>query len=383
MKRALFSIFCAVSLLAPVAGFAESHPHGKGLKRDPKQFKAFLKKAKKRRHLTAAAVSLPAQGDLSKVASLPRNQGGCGSCWAYALTKALQSEYMINGLSLPGLLDVSYLIGNCGGPVDEYGCNGGDFPAGQNFLNGLGPWGNGSDPANGKCKNLPAVASAASFVMLGDGNTPPSDQVMVEAMNEKHVLVIDIAADNPWSAYPSGASSQNGVPVWNRTTSTSIDHMINRLGWICVKTNADGSCYFDSNGMSPGIIYLDMNNWDETWGTSAPNGHGGYIYETRLANRAGETAAYFTINVPAKPVDGGYSDWSSCVGGVQTRSCTNPAPANGGKDCSALGPATQSCVVPPPPPVPSDSIPVWVWILVGLGGVIVVLVSVDLLKKKA
>ena len=44
-------------------------------------------------------------------------------------------------------------------------------------------------------------------------------------------------------------------------------------------------------------------------------------------------------------VDGGYTDWSisecsvTCGGGTQTltRTCTNPPPSNGGKDCSGLG----------------------------------------------
>ena len=53
-------------------------------------------------------------------------------------------------------------------------------------------------------------------------------------------------------------------------------------------------------------------------------------------------------------VNGGYSDWApystctkTCGGGVRTRkrTCTNPPPANGGKDCSGLGPnsTTSEC----------------------------------------
>ena len=53
-------------------------------------------------------------------------------------------------------------------------------------------------------------------------------------------------------------------------------------------------------------------------------------------------------------VNGGYSDFKpygvcskSCGGGEETlkRTCTNPPPSNGGKDCSELGPesTTREC----------------------------------------
>ena len=45
------------------------------------------------------------------------------------------------------------------------------------------------------------------------------------------------------------------------------------------------------------------------------------------------------------PIDGGWSNWSACSapcgGGTQTRTCTNPAPVNGGAACS--GASSQAC----------------------------------------
>lgn len=49
--------------------------------------------------------------------------------------------------------------------------------------------------------------------------------------------------------------------------------------------------------------------------------------------------------------DGGYSEWGNytqcsktCGGGKQSRerTCTNPPPSGGGKDCKGLGPSTSS-----------------------------------------
>lgn len=49
-----------------------------------------------------------------------------------------------------------------------------------------------------------------------------------------------------------------------------------------------------------------------------------------------------TYPCPPAPIDGEWSEWSSCNSDCkQTRTCTNPAPANGGSDC--IGDAEMDC----------------------------------------
>lgn len=72
---------------------------------------------------------------------------------------------------------------------------------------------------------------------------------------------------------------------------------------------------------------------------------------TATSVRCGDTGfscgqpACDTLAPVATPVDGGWSDWSTCSaecgGGTRTRTCTNPAPSGGGANCS--GPSTQEC----------------------------------------
>lgn len=75
-----------------------------------------------------------------------------------------------------------------------------------------------------------------------------------------------------------------------------------------------------------------------------------------------------TISVPScsapvvtpTPIDGGWSGWSACSvtacgqTGTQTRTCTDPAPANGGTTCS--GSPSQSCSTPVCPTTPTPTV---------------------------
>lgn len=118
-----------------------------------------------------------------------------------------------------------------------------------------------------------------------------------------------------------------------------------------------------------------VKNWCKKTchGCQAIFGQGGYPYQSGLntlvcANVANDTQCYkwfssgLCLNPGVRqycrmtcgtcqgvPVHGGYSQWNSwspcsLSGGTQqrSRSCTSPRPANGGRDCNALGSATES-----------------------------------------
>ena len=110
--------------------------HAKGLKRNHKKLKELKAKAHKKMAFSGSVI--PSHTDLTSLVSPPENQGSCGSCWDFGITKALRSAFMLVGND-PGRLAFNYLLNNCGKGPSQGGCNGGDFDAGQSFLDGGSP----------------------------------------------------------------------------------------------------------------------------------------------------------------------------------------------------------------------------------------------------
>ncbi|KAL5268609.1 hypothetical protein ACHWQZ_G002453 [Mnemiopsis leidyi] len=114
----------------------------------------------------------------------------------------------------------------------------------------------------------------------------------------------------------------------------------------------------NTNGCEVDGGYSDFGDWSEC---SAECGGGTQTRSRTCTNPApanggldcvGDSAETRECNTQGCPVDGGYSDfgdWSECSaecgGGTQTgsRTCTNPAPANGGADCEGDSTETREC----------------------------------------
>ncbi|XP_078382400.1 ectin-like [Oculina patagonica] len=137
--------------------------------------------------------------------------------------------------------------------------------------------------------------------------------------------------------------------------------------------------------MSTLVKLFDAHRWSLTadggyshwgrWSVCSDSCDGGIKYRSRSCTnpppanggrdcwRLGSPVDSQICNMHKCPVHSGYSQWSSwsrcsrsCAGGAQlrSRSCTNPPPANGGKDCSRLGRAMKlrkcnnhDCLDPP------------------------------------
>ncbi|MDD5720889.1 MAG: Ig-like domain-containing protein [Candidatus Pacebacteria bacterium] len=131
----------------------------------------------------------------------------------------------------------------------------------------------------------------------------------------------------------SGASSCITNLAWTTTnpewTSSSVTTPTN----IIVATGLSGSATYSVTGGSPkGTRNFYLYNNSKLLATT-----------TATATCAGGTGwDGAKCAVILTPVDGGWSDWSTCDASCnQSRSCTNPSPANGGANC--LGNSSQSC----------------------------------------
>lgn len=200
-----------------------------------------------------------------------RNQGNCGSCWAFGGTQCLEMATLIFGgkaidFSEQDLVSTMF-----------YGCGGG-YHVWQRQVE-KGQMSEVDCPytaSNKKCKKpFVPVAKALSGGYVGEETRRPSDEELQLAIMAYGPLSVTVGANGSFGNYESGFAK--GCP------SVGTNHIVALTGW---KTNPeDGKVYFKIK-----------NSWGEGWGEK---GYG--YFRAGCWNLAEEASFVIVEKTPCPP----------------------------------------------------------------------------------
>lgn len=176
-----------------------------------------------------------------------KDQGQCGSCWAFSSTGAIEGAWAIATGKLVDLSEQELVDCATGYAYGSHGCNGGQMEGGFKFviengqcLSSSYPYISGTTKNGGSCQKCSSIAHVASCT-----DVKPNDQVSLKAAVAKQPVSIAIEADTAYfQSYASGVLTSSSC-------GTNLDHGVLIVGY----------------GTENNIKYwLVKNSWDTTWG---------------------------------------------------------------------------------------------------------------------
>ncbi len=230
--------------------------------------------------------NLPEEFDLRDLGVVPsvKDQGSCGSCWAFSETASLESAYAASGGSVLNLAEQQLV--SC--DKSNYGCNGGNLnnfdyqiKVGQTLEENF-PY----TAKTGKCKaGLQAGVKGTSFAYVGQRNRRATEKEVQCALYQSHTIPwITVSANNRW-----GSMSSKSDNLYTTCGSGSTNHAIGLVGWKTV----NGKVYFKIR-----------NSWGSSWGSDAgrPGSERGYNMMKLGCDNLGEEVAYIISSaLPCQP----------------------------------------------------------------------------------
>ena len=182
----------------------------------------------------------------SKVHAI-RDQGQCGSCWAFGATEALSDRFAIEQ-DVDVVLSPQHLVA-C--DTHNFGCNGGYLNKAWDFMVKTGvmtdecfPYTSGTTGQDGDCKKTCADGSTPVLYHAKSHKTVRSVSAAQEAIQTGGPIEAAFTVYEDFMSYKSG--------VYHHTTGSMLGgHAIKALGW----------------GTEDGVDYwLMANSWSPTWG---------------------------------------------------------------------------------------------------------------------
>jgi cathepsin L len=185
-----------------------------------------------------------------------KDQGQCGSCWAFSTTGSVEGAYFINKGKL--ISSSEQQLVDCSGSFGNYGCDGGLMDSAFQYIISV----KGLDTEttypytaeDGTCMfsagNIGTTISAYADVKQGD-----ESDLQAKIVNQPISVAID-ASQSSFQFYHSGIYNEPAC------SSTQLDHGVLAVGY----------------GTSTGDYYIVKNSWGTDWGTQ------GYILMSRNKN---------------------------------------------------------------------------------------------------
>jgi len=192
-----------------------------------------------------------------------KDQGGCGSCWAFSVTEEIESATFMATGKLP-VLSTQQII-SC--DFNDDGCNGGNTDSAYRYVKKAGGLDSASDYPDtshrtgrtGQCEwdgdtDVSINGFTYATTPCDSGSCEDQDEdALASALASKGPISICVDAQNGWQQYRGGIFSSSSCS----SAARDQDHCVQLVG-------------FDKTGDTP--YWIVRNSWNTDWGED------GYIY---------------------------------------------------------------------------------------------------------
>ena len=231
---------------------------------------------------TVSAAELPSQFDwrTEGIVTPVRDQGGCGSCWAFGTVGIMESSLGKSGITGQDLSE-QFLIScnndgwDCGGGLTAHKYHYDTLGKSQSTIGAVLESVKPYTTSNGTCSGNYQKAyelTGWQFVTGSEWTIPTVDQIK-SAIYTYGPITAGVCAGTGWDSYTSSS------PVFSTNETAqcggSTNHQIILVGWD-----------------DPGQYWILRNSWGTGWGKS------GYMYIKYGTSRVGEGTSWVTTSSP-------------------------------------------------------------------------------------